>query len=73
MAIDRTPAEVVAYIRDFMEDKGTSGAWDAFTSPHIKDPHLEAIRIEADAIYLPITREGRQKLRELLARAEALL
>ncbi len=73
MAKDRTVAEVVKYLRDFMEDTGGEWDWDDFTSPHIKDPRLEAIREEANAIYLPITPEGRKKLAALLARAEALL
>jgi hypothetical protein len=73
MAQDLTPAEVAKYLRDFMEDTGGEWDWDDFTSVKIKDPGLEAIRLEADAIYLPIRPEGRAKLRELLTRAEALL
>ncbi len=42
----RTPQEVVALIRDFLE--GTDDwAWDNFESVPIADPYLEAIRQRA--------------------------
>jgi hypothetical protein len=43
--------------------------WDEFTSTSIDDPHLEAIRKEAELIQLPIAdSSGWTKLRDLLQR-----
>ncbi|MDZ4380190.1 MAG: hypothetical protein U0942_02490 [Parvibaculum sp.] len=70
--IERTPAEVAGFIYDFIEGSGGDWGWDDFTSIPIADPHLEAIRAEAEMVQLPITPEGMGKLRELLARARAL-
>lgn len=70
--INRTPEEVVRYLRDFVE--GTGGDWDFddFTSIPIADPRLESIRDRASRVREPITEEGDKKLRSLLAEAEAI-
>lgn len=68
----RTPAEVAGFIRDFIEGTGGDWDWDDFTSVHLSDPELEAIRREADMIALPVTPEGKGQLKALLVRAEAL-
>lgn len=69
---ERTPAEVAGYIYDFIEGIGGDWDWDDFTSVPIADPQLEAIRAEAEMVQLPITPEGMEKLRELLAQARSI-
>jgi len=69
---DRTPEEVAGFLRDAAEGTGGEWDWDDFTSVPITDPRLEAIRVEADLIPLPINAEGLQKLRDLIRRAEEL-
>src|SRR5262245_54688686 len=70
---NRTSEEVANFLRQFAE--GTSGEWDwdDFTSVPITNPKLEAIRIEADLIPLPIDSHGKQKLQELITRAEQVV
>src|SRR5688572_28945253 len=63
---DRNPEEVAGFLRDFAEGTGGEWDWDDFTSVPITDPRLEAIRIEADMIPLPIEPEDLQKLQELI-------
>jgi len=67
---DLKPAELARYLRDLIEDNGDEGAWDHFESMKLKDPLLEAIRQEA-AMARPPNADS-DKLRECLARAEAL-
>ena len=69
---DRSAEEVAGFIRDFMEDSGGEWDWDDFTSGTIKSPELGSIRHEACMIDLPLTPAGIDKLKELLAKAEAL-
>lgn len=68
----RTPAEVAGFIRDFLDDTGGGWDWDDFTSVRLADPSLELIRKNAEMVALPVTPEGREELRRLLARAEVL-
>jgi hypothetical protein len=68
----RTADEVAGFLRDFIDGTGGNWDWDDFTSVPISSPALETIRSEAATIPLPIDDAGLQKLRELLARAEAL-
>ena len=70
--LNRTPEEVVRYLRDFVD--GTGGDWDFddFTSIPIADPRLESIRDRASRVQEPITEESGEKLRSLLAEAEAI-
>lgn len=70
---DRTPGEVAGYIRDFIEGTGGEWDWDDFISVPIADPALDAIRLGAGAVPLPVTSEGLNQLRQLLARAKALI
>lgn len=67
---DRSAAEVSGYLRDFLEGTGGDWDWDAFESVPIKNPALEAIRREAVKAAPP--NPDMAKLKELLARAEAL-
>lgn len=69
---ERTPAEVAGFLYDFIEGTGGKWDWDDFTSAPIADPQLEAIRLEAEMISLPVEPDGWIKLRELLFRAQAL-
>jgi hypothetical protein len=68
----RTPGEVAGYIRDFIEGTGSEWDWDDFISMPIADPLLEAIRLEARRIPLPVTQLGMMKLEDLFTRAEAI-
>jgi hypothetical protein len=69
--VDRTPAEVAGFLRDFLD--GTSGDWDwdEFECVPITDPELDAIRQRAALVAPPNPDIAR--LRELLAEAEALM
>lgn len=71
---DRNADEVAGFLRDFINDEGGEWDWDEFESVAITDAELEAIRREA---VLAGPRERRDqadfsKLRDLLARAEAI-
>lgn len=68
----RSPAEVAAYLRDFLNESGGEWDWDDFTSIPIRDPALEDIRGQAAMLELPLTANGRSKLETLLARADTL-
>ncbi len=65
----RTAAEVVRYLRDFIDGTGGEWDWDDFESVPISDPALERIRNEA-ALAAPPDPDM-TRLRELLAEAEA--
>jgi len=69
---ERSAEEVAGYIRDFLEGSGGDWDWDDFTSVTIKSPALDSIRDEACMIDLPLNAAGADKLKELLAKAEAL-
>jgi hypothetical protein len=69
---ERSPEEVAGFIRDFFEDSGGEWDWDDFTSVTIKSPELDSIRDQACMIDLPLSPAGIDKLKELLAKAEAL-
>lgn len=60
----RTPDEVVAFLRDFIDGTGGEWDWDEFECVPITDPRLEAIRKMA-------TTPGAD-LRQVLAQAEAI-
>ena len=67
---DLTPADLARYLQELIEDSGDEDAWDRFESMKLKDPLLEAIRQEAAMAGPP--NADFDKLRECLARAEAL-
>ncbi len=68
----RTSNDVVKYLGDALEGGEIGHDWDDFTSVPISDPALESIRIAAEMIPLPLTLQGLDTLRDLLARARAL-
>jgi len=68
---DRSATEVAGYLRDAIEGTGGDWDWDDFESVPITDRELDQIRHEAALAGLLGTDLG--KLRELLARAEALI
>jgi hypothetical protein len=70
---ERSAEEVAGYIRDFLNGSGRDWDWDDFTSVTIESPSLDSIRDEACMIDLPLTAVGSDKLKELLAKAEALV
>ena len=69
--IRRTPDEVAAYLRDFIQGTGGDWDWDDFVSIPIADPKLESIR--ARARDYPATENGLAELKALLREAEALM
>lgn len=69
---DLTPGEVADYLRNFIEGKGDDGDWDDFTSVPITNPWLEDIRREAEQVQLPADDQGMAKLKDLLARVDAV-
>lgn len=68
----RTPQEVARILRGFIAGTGGEWDWDDFTSVPIADAALEAIRLEAEAVPLPVDDEGLAKLRALLDRVTSL-
>lgn len=42
--VDRTPADVAGFLRDFADGTGGDWDWDEFESVPITDPRLDAIR-----------------------------
>ena len=70
--INRSPADVAGFIRDFIEGTGGEWDWDDFISVPITSPELEPIRAQAAMIELPLNPAGVDELKELLAKAEAL-
>ena len=45
--VDRTPADVAGFLRDFAEGTGGDWDWDEFECVPITDPRLDAIRRRA--------------------------
>ena len=71
--IERSPAEVLSYLRDFRDGTGDDYDWDDFTSVPIADAELEAIRASAASLDLPFGAEEFDSFRALIARAEAIV
>lgn len=69
---NRTPEEVVGYLRGFLEETGGPWDWDDFTSIPIADPRLEDIRQRVSALDLPMSDADVGPLTELIAEAEAI-
>ena len=65
---DRTGPEVARFLSDFIAGKGRAQDWDAFTSVPITGSQLEAIRIQAAQIPLPVDENGKRRLNDLLSR-----
>ena len=65
---DRTGPEVARFLSDFLEGKGKQQDWDAFTSVPITGSQLDAIRIQAAQIPLPVDDDGKRRLSDLLSR-----
>lgn len=70
--IQRTPAEVAKYLRDFLHGTGGDWDWDDFVSIEIADPRLDDIRERAAALELPMPDTDTAPLQALVAEAEAL-
>ena len=67
-----TPDEIVQLLRRLSTDPNDQEAWEVLDYEPIKEPRLAAIRKEAQSIPHPVDETGRERLTELLARAEAL-
>jgi len=65
-------AEVVIYLRDYIEGTGSDWDWDDFTSVPIADPRLDEIRRKATAVTAPDTEDAPTVLKGLLVEAERL-
>jgi len=68
-SVDRTPAEVIGFIEDFIEGTGGEWDWDEFTSCRITDPRLDEIRRAADLSGPPY---DEATLRSIVARVRAM-
>ena len=69
---NRTPEEVVGYLKGFLEDSGGPWDWDDFTSNPIADPRLEDIKQRVAALDVPLSEADIGPLNALLAEAEAI-
>ena len=47
----RTPSEVAAILRAFLEGTASEHDWDDFTSISLADSHLEAIRVRCAGLH----------------------
>lgn len=70
--LERSAEDVSRYLRGFIESTGGAWDWDDFTSIPIANSTLEDIRRRAEEIDLPLQDEGMERLKVLLAEAEAL-
>ena len=70
--IERSPLEVLSYLRDFHDGTGDDYDWDDFTSIPLADAELEELRVSAASLDLPFGAEELTSLRALIARAEAM-
>jgi hypothetical protein len=68
----RTPQEVAGYLRNLLNEGGTPADWQSFIDKKIANPALEAIRVEAERIPIPMERSDETVVQELLKRAESL-
>ncbi len=59
-------------LRGVANEGDESGYWDELESVNLRDARLETIRQEALRVSLPLTVQGRSKLRELAEQAEVL-
>lgn len=50
MAVERTKVEVAEIIAAFLRGDGPAWAWDDFISVRIKDPSLDAVRVQCAAL-----------------------
>jgi len=69
-SVDRTPDDVVGFLRDFLDGTGGEWDWDEFESVPITDPELEALRRRAARAAPP--NPDLNQLRALLAEAETI-
>jgi hypothetical protein len=69
---DLTAKDVESYLNDFLHGRGGKWDFDDFTSIRITDRELDAIREEAAFVQMPLTDEGIETLRQLLARVRAM-
>ncbi|QGP78041.1 hypothetical protein [Sphingobium sp. CAP-1] len=70
--VDRTPAEVEGYLRDFLDGTGGAWDWDDFTSIGITDPDLDYIREEAALLDPPFDEMDENRLRALIEQTQLL-
>ncbi len=68
--VDRTPADVVGYIKDLLEGTGGDWDWDDFECVPITDPELDNIRRRAAVAGPP--NPDVSTLRMLISEAEAI-
>lgn len=68
--VDRTPEDVVGFLRDFLEGTGGDWDWDEFESAPITDPELDALRKRAALVASP--NPDLAALRSVLAEAEVI-
>jgi len=71
--VDRSPVEIVRYIRDFLDGTGKRGDGDAFLRSEIADPRLEPIRSDVEDMEEPPTGEDMEPFEELIERAKAIV
>jgi hypothetical protein len=69
--VDRTPADVAGFLRDFADGTGGDWDWDEFECVPITDPRLDAIRRRAVRAGPP--NADLSALRRLAAEADDLL
>jgi hypothetical protein len=63
--------ELAAMLRKVAKGRGNwDDGWDELDSVPLRDDRLEAVRLEACKVPLPLTSEGRLKLVQLAERAE---
>ncbi len=72
-ATERSPAEVLSYLRNFYDGTGDDYDWDDFTSVSISNAELEDIRASAASLDLPMGDGELSSLRALIGKVEAMV
>jgi hypothetical protein len=71
--VKRSSVEVLRFLRNFHDGTGDDYDWDDFTSVSIADAELEVIRASAASLDLPMSDDGLQSLKALIAKTEAMV
>lgn len=71
--IERSPDDVLRYLRDFRDGTGNDHEWDDFTSIPLANAELEKVRASAASLDLPFGDDEFSTLRGLIARVEAIV
>lgn len=70
--LDRTPEEVLQYLRGILDGSDGPWDWDDFTTQPIADPRLDDIRNRLAALDVPLSEADRPAIMMLIAETEVI-